>query len=578
MFVPVSRLFFSPSFFSYQTENAVGWNGRRARDEAEEGHVTDRRTENGALGGSCGRTERPKMSNNAEKHTTLAQEIGASLTEQSISWTDSLGVYFTSWWRDCRYYEDRMLRNLPFYRTDGVAVNGRRVEVIDTDVSDEYAGGRDRGQTYIHEVCIINTAKAAGDGEGIDIVLVHGYAAALGFFYTNLEGLSSIPGCRLHAIDMLGFGCSGRPSFPAPAEGTTPMKKVLDAEAFFVDSFERWRLKRGIRKCHVIAHSLGGYLMSCYYLKYGRDVVEKLVLVSPVGVEDNDMSAYNRFTNRGDGEGSDDDATRRDDSGDVDGEGDGDGDHDRQSIDREYRVAKNQGVDLTREFTDHLHDGRDSVDEGQSDEAYGYDDFDHDFDDGFDDDDDNDDDNDDNASLISVVSGHTEQPTRVEELMRQIKTRVRPGKFLTRMWEWNYTPIDIVRWFGPFAGKVVAIWVYNRFARVGDPRQLWDICMYTTRMFLEPGSGEYCLGPILAPGSLGRLPLLCRLPKQVRVPVLLLYGELDWMDKTAGYSLCKAINSTGGTAKFRIVPHAGHHLYVDNRAEFERQVLKFFTR
>ncbi|GAV29966.1 hypothetical protein PMKS-003472 [Pichia membranifaciens] len=118
------------------------------------------------------------------------------------------------------------------------------------------------------------------------------------------------------------------------------------------------------------------------------------------------MSAYNRFTNRGDGDGSDDDATRPKDSGDVDGEGDGDGD--RQSIDREYRVAKNQGVDLTREFTDHLHDGRDSVDEGQSDEAYGYDDFDHDFDDGFDDDDDDDGDT---ASLISIVSGHTEQPT-----------------------------------------------------------------------------------------------------------------------------------------------------------------------
>lgn len=142
----------------------------------------------------------------------------------------------------------------------------------------------------------------------------------------------------------------------------------------------------------------------------------------------------------------------------------------------------------------------------------------------------------------------------------------------------NFTPIDIVRWFGPFAGKVVAIWVYNRFARVGDQQQLWDICMYTTRMFLEPGSGEYCLGAILAPGSLGRLPLSSRLPKQVKVPVLLLYGELDWMDKNAGYALCKAINSTGGTAKFRIVPHAGHHLYVDNRAEFERQVLSFFAK
>lgn len=496
------------------------------------------------------------MSAKQEKHTTLAQEIGDSLTEQSISWTDSLGVYFTSWWRDCRVYEDRLLRNVPFFATEGSPINGRKVEVIDTDVSDGREGMRNRGQAFIHEVCITNTQKPADGGEGIDIILVHGYAAALGFFYTNLEGLSSIPGCRLHAIDMLGFGCSGRPTFPVSGDGTTPIKKVLEAEAFFVDSFEKWRLKRGIRKCHVIAHSLGGYLMSCYYLKYGREVVEKLVLVSPVGVEDNDMSVYKRFTTDSDKVGGGDDGGGDyddDDDYDDDYNSDEDSSDEKVNIDREYRVARDQGVDLTRELTDHLHDG-----EGYANGS--------------------DDDDDDTSSLISVVSGHIEHPTRVEELMKQIKTRVRPGKLLTRMWEMNFTPIDIVRWFGPFAGKVVAIWVYNRFARVGDQQQLWDICLYTTRMFLEPGSGEYCLGAILAPGSLGRLPLSSRLPKQVKVPVLLLYGELDWMDKNAGYALCKAINSTGGTAKFRIVPHAGHHLYVDNRAEFERQVLSFFAK
>lgn len=141
--------------------------------------------------------------------------------------------------------------------------------------------------------------------------------------------------------------------------------------------------------------------MSCYYLKYGREVVEKLVLVSPVGVEDNDMSVYKRFTTDGDtvGGGGDYDD---DDDYDDDYNSDEDSSDEKVNIDREYRVARDQGVDLTRELTDHLHDG-----EGYANGS--------------------DDDDDDTSSLISVVSGHIEHPTRVEELMKQIKTRVRPG-------------------------------------------------------------------------------------------------------------------------------------------------------
>jgi cardiolipin-specific phospholipase len=510
------------------------------------------------------------MSAPMKQTTSVAEEFAASGSDHiySLSWAESCKLYWDSFLTPTVKYEQKLLSHVPVIRSDGT--DNRVSEIIDTPVGVTSGVVHDK-EMYIHEVCITNTN--GGDEEPIDIVLVHGYGAALGFFYKNIDGLSSLPNSRLHVIDLLGFGCSGRPRFPLEKctnSENSMMRRVLDAESFFVDSLEEWRKKRNIKKFVVVAHSLGGYLMSCYYLKYGRDIVTKIVLVSPVGVEDSDISLYKRFE-----EGHDENGEVLEDT-DMDSWNADDGCEDdrRPDVDREYEIARHQGVDLTKELTDHIeeetecHSGSD----------------------------DDDDDIADNSSVISVVTDdeneehhqhqyhHTHQhhsPSRVEQLMRQIKSRVVPGKALTWLWEHQYTPLDIIRLLGPFSGKMTAVWVRNRFQKVEDPVQLEDICKYTARLFLERGSGEYCLGTILAPGSLARLPLCKRLPQQLdaSVPVLLMYGELDWMDKRAGYELCQAINDNRGRsgvkAKFRIVPDAGHHLYVDNGPEFERQVLSF---
>lgn len=478
-----------------------------------------------------------------KKHTTLVDEISSTYSNHGFTLGNSLWIYLESYWKSSDYYEQKLLDNIPFIKSKDEMQSQRKVEIMNTPVSDDGGG-------YMHEVCITNTAERDTE-EALDIILVHGYGAALGFFYKNIEGLSTIPGSRLHLIDLLGFGSSGRPRFPIEGnngQGEDCIKKVLNAEAFFVDSFENWRLKRNIKKCVVVAHSLGGYLMSCYYLKYGREVVTKLVLVSPVGVEDNDMSLYKKYKEGGCGgeHGDDDEEEEEVCGGNVDTD-------DEIDIDREYRVAMRQGVDLAKELTDHLHDGDGDRHGGEADE----------------------DEDGDDKSIFSIDSeDHEEKPTKIEKLMRQIKTRVVPGKLLTWLWERNFTPINIVRLFGPLAGRVIAIWVYNRFSRVDSGDELCDMCKYTTSVFLDRGSGEYCLGSILAPGSLARLPLSNRLPGQLKIPVLVLYGEIDWMDKKAGYELCKSI---GKNAKFRIIPGAGHHLYVDNIPEFERQVLSFIN-
>ncbi|KAL5033104.1 hypothetical protein BDV3_000120 [Batrachochytrium dendrobatidis] len=124
---------------------------------------------------------------------------------------------------------------------------------------------------------------AVKDAPVKNLVLTHGYGAGLGFFYKSYPTFSQIPGYRVFAIDWLGMANSSRPPFPTMSKQLTEAETVAATEAFFIDSLEEWRIKMGLEKIVLMGHSMGGYLSSAYALKY-PDRVEKLLLVSPVGV------------------------------------------------------------------------------------------------------------------------------------------------------------------------------------------------------------------------------------------------------------------------------------------------------
>lgn len=401
---------------------------------------------------------------------------------------DSFKVYFSK--KPLQFFEDQLLQTLPFYPEPA---DNRRVEIINTPID---------GNECIHEVYLENTLPCENP---LEIVLIHGWGAGLGFFYRNFDSLTSLPGTKLHAIDMLGFGGSSRPTFP-DLDGTTK-EGVLKSEDFFTDSFESWRINRGIDKFILMAHSLGGYLSGAYYLKYGRDVVQKLVMISPVGVERSDLS-FNSETQH-------------------------------LSLSDEAHIAETEGVDLRREISGKLEDSN-NVD----------------------------------LDIVSLNSDFDE--SEANQMLYQVRKRVEPGKFFAGLWEKNYSPLSIVRAMGPFAAKATSQWSYSRFARIDNEDELFKINDYTTRIFLAKGSGEYALTRILAPGALARMPLLDRLPKELAVESLWLYGEYDWMSKKAGYQMCNEIKANNETtAHIRIIGSAGHHLYIDNREEFTKYVLAF---
>jgi len=114
-----------------------------------------------------------------------------------------------------------------------------------------------------------------------NLVMLHGYGAGLGFFFKNFEGLSRLPGWRVYALDLLGMGRSSRPTFSVKTKDR--QQAVKEAEAFFVDALEEWRVKRGMEHFTLLGHSLGGYLAVAYALKYPGHI-NKLILASPVGI------------------------------------------------------------------------------------------------------------------------------------------------------------------------------------------------------------------------------------------------------------------------------------------------------
>lgn len=120
------------------------------------------------------------------------------------------------------------------------------------------------------------------------VVVLHGYAAAFGFFFRNWDSIANSAastGRRTFFLDWLGMGVSSRPSpsLLASPTGAPVEARVARAEHFFLSSLESWRESVGLERLVLVGHSLGGYLASAYALRY-PDRVSSLILVSPAGI------------------------------------------------------------------------------------------------------------------------------------------------------------------------------------------------------------------------------------------------------------------------------------------------------
>lgn len=412
---------------------------------------------------------------------------------------------FQDWFKQEFYYndqiiEERLLSRLPFYPDS----DGKRIaSIINTNIDND---------NYIHEFCIenIETDKPVLKDGVRDIILIHGYGASLGLFFGSFDKLSSIPGIRLHAIDLLGFGFSSRPKFPS-IKGSTP-EEVKEVENWFIDSFEQWREKRQINKFTLMGHSFGGYLSACYALKYQEKlanaghILSKLVLISPVGVERNKNSFLKNIPNPNFKKKAEEDAQDPDLSFENE-----------VYVDQEFITnPAYKNVDL-------------NVESGKSSKRY---------------------------------------------------------RLIQHLWEKNYSIFGILRAMGPYKSKFLSTWVINRFAHIrnSDPDAFKDVHNYVYRSFTGKGSGEYALNRVFAFAAAAKLPLLDRCPDafvRYNLPTFWMYGDQDWMNEEAGQEMTQDINALSKNAygkklaSFKIIPNAGHHIYLDNPDGFADEIFKF---
>lgn len=159
-----------------------------------------------------------------------------------------------------------------------------------------------------------------------------------------------------------------------------------------------------------------------------------------------------------------------------------------------------------------------------------------------------------------------------------------PPQWFVKLWDRNISPFSLVRNSFHLGSKLTSGWTYRRFRqflREGQRgyEQHKAMHKYTYAIFNKPGSGEYLLSFALKCGGDPRFPLEKRLFRntssfKANCDWLWLYGDEDWMDLRGGQRASEFLKKTGMKSDVKVVPSAGHHLYLDNYKHFNSVVIK----
>jgi abhydrolase domain-containing protein 5 len=90
------------------------------------------------------------------------------------------------------------------------------------------------------------------------LVMVHGFGSGLGLWAKNLDELSRH--YTVYCMDLLGFGRSSRPAVDSLSPDT--------AEEWWVESIEQWAQAMALQSFFLLGHSLGGFLVAAYAIRY----------------------------------------------------------------------------------------------------------------------------------------------------------------------------------------------------------------------------------------------------------------------------------------------------------------------
>ena len=333
------------------------------------------------------------------------------------------------------------------------------------------------------------------------------------------------------------MGRSSRPPFKIHSNDR--QKSVTEAESWFIDALEEWRVQKKIDRFTLLGHSLGGYMAVAYALKYPGHL-NKLILASPVGIPEDPYAVTEPVPT------SPESALQN------------------EFIQDQGETTKASKSEIPRSAG-----------------------------------------NGDNNNFLNARSKH-EKEANSEGKSGQAAPRNPLPRWLTYLWDANISPFSLVRWGGPLGPRFVSGWTSRRFSQL-PPDEAQALHDYAYSLFRQRGSGEYALTYVLAPGAFARSPLIRRIhgvgrqliardgsrtssldhpkfPRENGIPIVLMYGENDWMDIAGGYAAEQRINderekilenastetkqNDRGSAKVLVIKKAGHHVYLDGWEEF----------
>lgn len=138
------------------------------------------------------------------------------------------------------------------------------------------------------------------------------------------------------------------------------------------------------------------------------------------------------------------------------------------------------------------------------------------------------------------------------------------------VWAQKITPQSLVRWIPGAKGwfERASQRRFQSYAKNVSPEEGRLLSEYVVATMDTPSSTEQaplvCFGPLLRPLEVAGGTIKARVA-QLEMPVFVVYGDHDWMDKASPEEL--------PNSQFVTITHSGHHLYLDNPEELAAQVL-----
>lgn len=112
------------------------------------------------------------------------------------------------------------------------------------------------------------------DPRAKEVVFFHGFGCPAVMYFCFLEELAK--NYTVHAVDLLGMGCSGRPDIKYSA------LRASEITDLFVSCYEEWRKAMKLKNLNFVCHSLGSYFALKYSVRYPQNVDSILGLSTPM--------------------------------------------------------------------------------------------------------------------------------------------------------------------------------------------------------------------------------------------------------------------------------------------------------